>query len=74
MGYSVMDVINTARRLTKEPIIFLNNTRRQGDPAALVAGSSEAKLGLKWNPKFQDLDVIVETAWDALLKLQNGER
>ena len=67
-GYSVMDVINTARRLTGEPILFLRKTRRQGDPAALVAESSKAKLGLKWNPKFQDLEVIVETAWDALLK------
>lgn len=62
-GYSVLEVIEACRRVTKRPIRFEVGQRRDGDPAALVADSTRAKQVLGWTPKYTELDRIIETAW-----------
>jgi UDP-glucose 4-epimerase len=62
-GYSVRDVIDTARRVTGKDIPVRMGPRRPGDPAVLIASSDKIKSELGWQPQFQDLAVIVESAW-----------
>jgi UDP-glucose 4-epimerase len=62
-GHSVREVIETARRITGHPIPAVEGDRRPGDPAVLVASSDKARKELGWQPKFETLDVIVESAW-----------
>jgi len=62
-GYSVRDVIETARRITGKEIPTRMGPRRAGDPAVLIASSDKIKKELGWRPRFQDLGVIVESAW-----------
>ena len=62
-GYSVRDVIDTARRVTGKEIPVRMGSRRAGDPAVLIASSDKIKSELGWRPKFQDLGLIIESAW-----------
>jgi len=62
-GYSVRDVIDTARRVTGKEIPVRMGPRRAGDPAVLIASSDKIKSDLGWQPQFQDLGVIIESAW-----------
>ena len=63
VGYSVREVIETARRVTGHPIPATEVPRRAGDPARLVASDEKAKNILGWEPKIKQLDEIVESAW-----------
>jgi UDP-glucose 4-epimerase len=71
-GYSVKEVIETARRVTGKKIISIESSRRPGDPARLVASSEKIRKELGWVPKYPDLETIVETAWRWHQKNQNG--
>jgi len=62
-GFSVKEVIESARRVTGHPIPAEIKPRRPGDPARLVASSEQAKLHLGWTPKHFDLDDILASAW-----------
>lgn len=62
-GYSVRDVIETARRVTGKDIPVRVGPRRPGDPAVLIASSDRIKRELGWAPQFQDLELIVDSAW-----------
>jgi len=62
-GYSVKEVIETARKVTGKKIISIESSRRPGDPARLVASSEKIRKELGWVPKYPDLETIVETAW-----------
>ena len=62
-GYSVNEVIETARRVTGKEIPTRVGPRRAGDPATLVASSDRIKTELGWQPQFQDLGMIIESAW-----------
>ena len=62
-GFSVLQVIESARRVTGHPIPVQIEPRRPGDPAVLVAGSQKAIQELGWNPRYTLLDDIVRTAW-----------
>ena len=62
-GFSVREVIESARRVTGHPIPADVEPRRAGDPAVLVASSEKAMLELGWRPKYTELDEIVRTAW-----------
>jgi UDP-glucose 4-epimerase len=66
-GYSVRDVIDTARRVTGKDIPVRMGPRRPGDPAVLIASSDKIKSELGWQPQFQDLGLIVESAWRWML-------
>jgi UDP-glucose 4-epimerase len=62
-GYSVREVIEACRRITKEKIPEVIGERRPGDPPELVADSSLAQQTLNWRPRFANIDSIVESAW-----------
>lgn len=62
-GFSVREVIESVRRITGRDIRVLEDVRRAGDPARLVGSSEKARRILGWNPEFEELDLIVRTAW-----------
>jgi len=62
-GFSVREVIESARRVTGHPIPAEVHPRRSGDPAVLIASSEKATGELGWKPKYTQLDEIVSTAW-----------
>ncbi len=62
-GFTVREVIDSAERITGRKITVVEEPRRPGDPAVLVAGSDKAKHELGWQPKFADLDSIIGSAW-----------
>ncbi len=62
-GFSVLEVIQSARRVTGHPIPAEIHPRRPGDPAVLVAGSEKAIRELGWKPRYTSLDDIIRTAW-----------
>jgi len=71
-GYSVNQVLDTAGGVTGKSIPARVGPRRAGDPAVLIASSEKIKRELGWNPEFQDLRVIIESAWRWLQKHPNG--
>ena len=71
-GYSVREVIETAREVTGREIKTRTAPRRPGDPAVLIASSEKIKRELGWEPKFQDLRVIIQSAWDWLVDHPRG--
>jgi len=62
-GFSVRQVIDTAKKITNQNIKIDMGQRREGDPARLVADSSRAKIALQWQPRYADLEKIVADAW-----------
>ena len=62
-GFSVKEVIDTAKQITGKPIKVLFGDRRAGDPPALVGSSEKAKKILNWQPKYADLKLILQHAW-----------
>ena len=62
-GFSVKEVIETARRVTGREIKQEIAVRRAGDPAVLIASSERAIEELGWKPEFNTLEKIIETAW-----------
>ena len=62
-GFSVREVIETARKVTGHPIPAIVDQRRPGDPAVLVADSQLARQELGWSPNYRDLVVIIQHAW-----------
>lgn len=63
LGFSVNEVIAMARIVTGKDIQVINSDRRAGDPEILIADATLAKQELDWDPKFDDLEMIIETAW-----------
>ncbi|MBF0499162.1 MAG: UDP-glucose 4-epimerase GalE [Candidatus Riflebacteria bacterium] len=63
-GYSVKEVIETAEYVTGRKIPTLFGQRRAGDPPRLVGDASRARNILGWKPRFSDLGIIVEHAWN----------
>ena len=62
-GFSVRQVIESARHVTGHPIPVEIHPRRAGDPAVLVASSKKAMRELGWTPHYTKLDDIIRTAW-----------
>jgi UDP-glucose 4-epimerase len=62
-GFSVREVIESARRVTGHAIPTQLHPRRSGDPAVLVASSEKAIRELGWKPRYAQLDEILRTAW-----------
>ena len=71
-GYSVREVIETARQVTGKDIPVRIGPRRAGDPAILIASSDKIKRELGWQPQYQDLRVIIESAWRWMLAHPDG--
>lgn len=62
-GYSVREVIDSARRVTGLPIKVVERPRRPGDPPVLVASSEKLRQETGWSPRFTELDAITASAW-----------
>lgn len=71
-GYTVQEVIDTARVVTSREIPTRIASRRAGDPAVLIASSEKIRSELGWQPEFQDLTVIIQSAWDWLVAHPKG--
>ncbi len=69
-GFSVREVITVAQDVTKEKIQSVESPRRPGDPPVLIGSSEKAKRTLRWNPQYESLYAIIETAWKWHKKLQ----
>ena len=67
-GFSVKEVIETARTVTGREIIAIENPRRAGDPPALVGSGDRARQVLGWDPQYADLKTILTHAWAWHLK------
>jgi len=63
-GYSVREVIDTARRITEIDIPVVESPRRPGDAPRLVADASRIRTELGWEPQFPGLDTIIRSAWE----------
>ena len=62
-GHSVREVIETVRRVTGRPLAVVEAPRRPGDPPRLVSDSQAARRVLGWQPAYDDLERIVDSAW-----------
>lgn len=71
-GFSVRDVVEKARAVTGHPIPTRIVARRPGDPAVLVASSAKIRRELGWEPRYPDLQTILETAWQWHLSHPHG--
>ena len=71
-GYTVKEVIDVAREVTRREIATRTVKRRPGDPAVLIASSEKIKQELGWSPRFQDLKLIIQSAWDWTQRHPNG--
>ncbi|CAN5132735.1 UDP-glucose 4-epimerase GalE [soil metagenome] len=71
-GFSVKEVIETARKITGKDIQTKIAPRRAGDPSRLVADAKKAREILGWKPQFSDIESIIESAWAWLLAHPNG--
>lgn len=63
VGFTVKEVIETARKVTGHPVPAVISQRRAGDPAQLIASSKKAKAVLGWKPQYADIEEIIATAW-----------
>ncbi|MHB1677138.1 MAG: UDP-glucose 4-epimerase GalE [Sulfuriferula sp.] len=69
-GFSVAEVIAAAEQVTGSKVTVIEGSRREGDPARLVADSHLAKKLLGWNPQYADLHAIIAHAWSWEQKMQ----
>ncbi len=71
-GYSVAEVVEMARQVTKRWISTEAAPRRAGDPPVLIASPDKIMRDLGWNPRHSELDSIIESAWRWRLAHPNG--
>jgi UDP-glucose 4-epimerase len=71
-GASVREVIDICRDVTGQEIPTVEKPRRPGDPPRLIAASEKIKRELGWQPKFENLRAIIESAWRWHQKFPNG--
>src|SRR4051812_32044793 len=71
-GSSVREVIDTCRKITGHEIPVVEKPRRAGDPPRLIAASAKIKRELGWEPRFQQLDAIIASAWEWHQKFPRG--
>jgi UDP-glucose 4-epimerase len=71
-GYSVLEVIEAARKVTEKKIDMRVEPRRPGDPSRLIADAKKALDVLGWKPAYPDLETIIESAWKWKQKNPDG--
>ena len=71
-GYSILELIEVARKITGHPIPTVFGERRPGDPAELIASSEAIRKELGWQPRHSDLEKIIGDAWRWFQKNPNG--
>ncbi|PRR70697.1 MULTISPECIES: hypothetical protein [Neomoorella] len=62
-GYSVLEVIRAAEKVTGKKVPCRVGPRRPGDPAVLVAAAGKAMAELGWRPRYTELEDIIAAAW-----------
>jgi UDP-glucose 4-epimerase len=62
-GYSIMQIIEAAEKVTGQKLNYKIDKRRAGDPDKLIADNTKAKNLLGFEPKYSDLETIIDTAW-----------
>jgi len=67
-GFSVTEVLETARKVTGKPVPAKITGRRAGDPAMLTASASLARELLGWQARYSDMETLIKTSWDAYSK------
>lgn len=72
LGFTVNEIIETARKVTGHPIPAVVAPRRAGDPAILIASSEKAKKVLGWKPEKADPESIIASAWNWHKNHPNG--
>jgi UDP-glucose 4-epimerase len=73
-GYSVREVIETARDVTGREIQAVAGDRRPGDPATLIAEAEKIRSELGWDPQYPELEDIIATAWEWHVRHPDGYR
>lgn len=63
-GYSVKEIVDASRKVTGKDIPAIMGERRAGDPAKLVAASEKAREILGWQPAYETIEDIIQTAWN----------
>jgi UDP-glucose 4-epimerase len=63
-GYSVREIIQSAKKITNIDFPTEDVDRRPGDSSALLADNTRVKRELNWEPRYDDIDYIIRTAWD----------
>lgn len=63
-GFSVLEMLNAAKKVTNVDIKSEVVEKREGDPASVVAASEKARDVLGWKPEYTDVEKIIETAWN----------
>ncbi|NHC35278.1 UDP-glucose 4-epimerase GalE [Scytonema millei] len=63
-GFSVREIIDTAKQVTGREIKVVESDRRAGDPPALVGSGEKARKILGWNPQYPEIDKIISHAWN----------
>jgi UDP-glucose 4-epimerase len=71
-GYSVLEIVSAAKRVTGRDIPIKMSDRRPGDPAVLVASSEKIRSILGWSPEFPQPDAMLKSAWEWMLKNPDG--
>jgi UDP-glucose 4-epimerase len=71
-GYSNLQVVKSAERVTGRKVAYKLSPRRPGDPATLVASNEKIKRVLGWEPKHSSLEEIIQSAWDWRRKFPQG--
>ncbi len=69
-GYSVREVLDTVKRVNEAPLHIIERERRPGDPPTLIAGAQRVRAVLGWEPRYDDLEVIVKTSLEWEKKLE----
>lgn len=71
-GFSVLEMIQAARKVTGHPIPTKISPCRDGDIACSIASGKKAKTDLGWMPVYTDVEKIIETAWYYKLSLRKS--
>lgn len=71
-GFTIKQVVESARKITGHPLPTVIGPRRPGDPATLIASAEAANEDLGWTPQFTKLDDIIKSAWDWHLRHPHG--
>jgi len=71
VGFTVNEIIEATRKVTDKEIKAVVSARREGDPDILVASSEKAKKILGWQPKYTNIEKIIDTAWKYYKSVDN---
>lgn len=73
-GFTILELIETAKRVTGRDIPYTFGPRRPGDPAILIASSEQIRAELGWQPRYPQLEQIVASAWEWHSRHPHGYR